>query len=215
MWKINKMVPVYKSGDKTNPTNYRPISLTSVCCKLLERVIFTNLVNFLETNSFFTPAQHGFRKSYSCETRLVSFTHKLHCILDRSSCVDCIFFRFSKAFDKVSHKLILHKLQQLHIDSNILKWTECFLTNRSQFVSANAHNSPPGQVHSGVPQGSVLGPLLFLININDLPSLLTSNVHLFADDCVIFREVLTDTMLTLSNQTSMLLLTGVTRGLWN
>lgn len=192
MWKIGKIVPVFKSGDKTNPVNYRPISLTSVCCKLLEHVIFRNLVNFLETNSFFTPAQHGFRKTYSCETQLISFTHKLHCILDRSSCVDCIFLDFSKAFDKVSHKLLLYKLQQLNIDSSLLMWIECFLTHRSQFVSANGHNSLPGQVHSGVPQGSVLGPLLFLIYINDLPSLVKSNVHLFADDCVIFREVLTD-----------------------
>lgn len=115
--------------------------------------------------------------------------HKLHCILDRSSFADCIFLDFAKAFDKVCHKLLLYKLNQLNLDTNILKWIECFLSNRTQFVTANGHNSPLRSITSGVPQGSVLGPLLFLIYINDLPSSLSSNIHLFADDCVIFREI--------------------------
>lgn len=191
-WKIGKVVPLFKSGQKTSPANYRPISLTSTCCKLLEHIIFSHLVNFLESNSFFTSAQHGFRKSLSCETQLISFTHKLHRILDQSSKADCVYLDFSKAFDKVCHKLLLHKLSKLQLDDTIMKWIVCFLKNRSQFVSANNHNSSLSQVSSGVPQGSVLGPLLFLIYINDLPSLISSNVHLFADDCVIFREITAD-----------------------
>lgn len=188
-WKTGKVIPLHKSGSKTSPANYRPISLTSTCCKLLEHVIFTNLMNFLESNSFFTVSQHGFRKALSCESQLLSFTHKLHQILDHSSLADCIFLDFSKAFDKVSHKLLLHKLSILNLDHNVLKWIESFLVNRSQFVTANDHNSPLSIVQSGVPQGSVLGPLLFLIYINDLTSVVTSNIHLFADDCVIFREI--------------------------
>lgn len=191
-WKIGKVVPLHKSGNKNCSTNYRPISLTSICCKVLEHVIFTNLVNFLESNSFFTSAQHGFRKTYSCETQLISFTHHLHQILDKSSQADCIFLDFSKAFDKVCHRLLLYKLHQLNLDDNLLKWIECFLTNRSQFVFANGHNSSSREVHSGVPQGSVLGPLLFLIYINDLSSVISSTIHLFADDCVIFREITND-----------------------
>lgn len=188
-WKIGKVVPIYKSGNKCSPTNYRPISLTSTCCKLLEHVLFTNLVNFLQSNSFFTPAQHGFRKTYSCETQLITFTEKLHTILDSSSQADCIYLDFSKAFDKVCHQLLLHKLSNLNLDRNVLQWIESFLTRRTQFVHANGFNSSFSEVRSGVPQGSVLGPLLFLIYINDLPSKLCSNIHLFADDCVIFRKI--------------------------
>lgn len=109
--------------------------------------------------------------------------------MDNSSQADCIFLDFSKAFDKVCHKLLLHKLSQLKLDHNVFKWIECFLTNRSQFVYANGYNSCFTEVHSGVPQGSVIGPLLFLIYINDLPCHIKSRIHLFADDCVIFREV--------------------------
>lgn len=190
-WKTGKVIPLHKSGSKTSPRNYRPISLTSTCCKLLEHIIFTNLINSLESNSFFTPSQHGFRKTLYCESQLLSFTHKLHQILDRSSLADCIFLDYSKAFDKVSHRLLLHKLHILNLDCNLLKWIESFLVNRSQFVTANDHDSPLSIVQSGVPQGSVLGPLLFLIYINDLTSAVTSNIHLFADDCVIFKEITT------------------------
>lgn len=191
-WKIGKVTPLFKTGSRNCPCNYRPISLTSNCCKILEHIIYTNLVNFLESNLFFSTAQHGFRKSYSCETQLICFTHKLHQILDRSSHADCIFLDFSKAFDKVSHRLLLHKLNGLNLDNTLLKWIEFFLTNRSQFVVANQCCSGFSPVVSGVPQGSVLGPLLFLIYINDMASLLKSNVLLFADDCVVFREITSD-----------------------
>lgn len=188
-WKIGKVIPLHKSGNKHSPSNYRPISLTSIPCKLLEHVLFSNLANYLESYSFFTHSQHGFRKSYSCETQLTSFTHHLHAILDRSSFADCIFLDFSKAFDKVPHNLLMHKLRHLNIDPQLLIWLESFLSCRSQYVSANNSDSPSRPVYSGVPQGSVLGPLLFLIYINDLPSCVSSNIHLFADDCVIFREI--------------------------
>lgn len=188
-WKVGKVVPIHKTGDQHSPSNYRPISLTSIPCKILEHVIFSHLVNFLESNNFFSPAQHGFRKSFSCETQLLTFTNDLHLILDRSSQADCIFLDFAKAFDKVSHSLLLHKLSKLSIDSATLSWIHAFLTNRSQFVFANDTSSPSASVTSGVPQGSVLGPLLFLIYVNDLPSCVSSSISLFADDCVIYREV--------------------------
>lgn len=188
-FKIGKVVPFFKSGNRHSPLNYRPISLTSIPCKLIEHILFSNLVKFLESNSYFSLSQHGFRKTYSCETQLALFTHKLHTFLDQSTFADCIFIDFSKAFDKVCHKLLLFKLHQLNLDSKLLSWLEFFLTNRSQFVSANNHNSELTPVHSGVPQGSVLGPLLFLIYINDLPASVSSNIHLFADDCVVYRQI--------------------------
>ena len=105
-WRVGKVIPLHKSGDKHCPNNFRPISLTSIPCKIIEHVIYSHLANFLESNSFFNKAQHGFRKTFSCETQLLCFTHDLHSILDRGSLTDCIFLDFSKAFDKVTHELL-------------------------------------------------------------------------------------------------------------
>lgn len=189
-WKVGKVVPLHKSGNTHCPNNYRPISLTSIPCKLMEHVIYCHIVSFLETNSFFSIHQHGFRKNYSCETQLLAFTNDLFSAMDCLITVDCIFIDFSRAFDTVSHTLLLYKLSKLNLDPNILKWIECFLSNRTQFVTANEHNSPHCPVTSGVPQGSVLGPLLFLVYINDLPDCISSSIKLFADDCVIYRKIL-------------------------
>lgn len=120
-WKVGKVVPLHKSGNTNDPHNYRPISLTSVPCKLLEHVIYCNLVNFLENNSFFTNFQHGFRKSYSCETQLLCFTNDLFSAIDRGTFISCVFIDFSKAFDTVCHELLLLKLSKLNLDPHILK----------------------------------------------------------------------------------------------
>lgn len=189
-WKVGKVVPLPKTGNTHNPINYRPISLISAPCKIVEHIIYSHLVRFLENNSFFSKFQHGFRKNYSCETQLLSLTNDLFCAADRSSVIDCVFIDFAKAFDTVCHKLLLSKLNSINLDVNILKWLECFLSNRTQYVVANGFISTHCSVTSGVPQGSVLGPLLFLIYINDLPNTLSSTIRLFADDCVIYREIL-------------------------
>lgn len=125
-WKIGKVIPLHKQGDKQSPLNYRPISLISTPCKILEHIIFTHLVNYLDSNSFFSPSQHGFRKSLSCETQLLTFTNDVLSILDRGSQIDCVFLDFCKAFDKVPHKRLLFKLSQLNLDPNVLSWITCF-----------------------------------------------------------------------------------------
>lgn len=150
------------------------------------------MLNISNPTLFFSSSQHGFRKFLSCETQLLVFTNDLFSLLDHGSQVDCIFLDFCKAFDKVSHQLLLFKLSKLNLDPQILTWIECFLTNRSQFVHVNNSNSSVSSVTSGVPQGSVLGPLLFLIYINDLPLCVTSSLSLFADDCVIYRKITND-----------------------
>lgn len=119
-WKVGKVVPVHKSGDVFNPSNYRPISLTSIPCNILENVMYSNLVLFLESNSFFTSCQHGFRKHYSCETQLLVSTNDLFSVLHHSSTVHCVFLDFVEAFDTVPHCLLLYKLSKLNLDCNIL-----------------------------------------------------------------------------------------------
>lgn len=160
-WKTGKVVPLHKSGDTHNPHNYRPISLTSIPCKIFEHVIFSHLVNFLESNRFFHKSQHGFRKTFSCETQLLTFCNDLHAFLDAGFIVDCIFLDFAKAFDRVNHHLLLLKLSQLNIDPLVFNWIREFLSNRTQYVTTNDTDSPEVPVSSGVPQGSVLAPLLF------------------------------------------------------
>lgn len=188
-WRVGKIVPVPKKGPPSLCSSYRPISLTSVCCKLMEHVIYSQIVDFLVSNHLFHPAQHGFRKGLSCDTQLALFLHDLSSNLDLNVPVDAIFLDFEKAFDKVPHQRLLLKLSRLNINPLVLDWIRSFLTNRQQFVFANMQSSKRSSVLSGVPQGTVLGPLLFLIYNNDLPTEISSNIRLFADDCVVYRRI--------------------------
>ena len=133
--------------------------------------------------------QHGFRKGRSCETQLSALVDDLQKILDRRSRADLIIMDFSKAFDTVPHQRLLAKLHHVGIRNNILTWIDSFLTKRHQKVVVDGESSEKSPVASGVPQGTVLGPLLFLIYINDLPANLSSSVRLFADDCILYREI--------------------------
>ena len=190
-WKCANVTPIFKKGKKSQPGNYRPISLTSVVCKLLETVIRDNMVKFLEENQLIKDSQHGFRGKRSCLTNLLDFFHDVFDNYDECRSVDIIYLDFQKAFDKVPHKRLLDKVLTHGISGSIHNWIKDWLSNRKQRVVINGASSPWLSVKSGVPQGSVLGPVLFLIYVNDLDDGLTCKVSKFADDTKISSKVIT------------------------
>ena len=188
-WKTSLVVPIFKKGSRYDPLNYRPISLTSVPCKLLERILCKSLMSYLESNSLLSHHQFGFRAGRSTMDQLLLVYDVVSRQTDRGGITDVILFDFSKAFDVVVHDLMIDKLMNLGIQGNFLKWLISFLTGRSMRVGVKGHNSGSKPVLSGVPQGSVLGPVLFLIYVNSIASQLKCNYTIFADDLKIYACV--------------------------
>jgi hypothetical protein len=180
---------IFKKGDRNKAENYRPVSLTSVACKLLEHCICRHIKTHLEKHSILTDKNHGFRSGFSCETQLLTTMNDLQKNNNAGVQSDIIILDFSKAFDTVPHPHLLHKLNHYGIQGNIHKWITCFLTERTMKVVVEGDSSQEEEVLSGVPQGTVLGPLLFLCHINDLPETVSSSVRLFADDCLLYRAI--------------------------
>jgi len=183
------VVPLHKKGGRDKAENYRPISLTSIVGKFLESVIKDNIVSFLENNNLIRDSQHGFISGRSCLTNLLDFMDEVTRELDIGNSVDVIYLDFAKAFDKVPHKRLLSKLEAHGITGKVLRWIAGWFRDRRQKVSVEGELSEWTEVKSGVPQGSVLGPLLFLVYINDIDENILSKFCKFADDSKVAKVV--------------------------
>ena len=189
-WREAHVTPVFKKGERYKAVNYRPVSLTCILCKQMEHILASSIMRHLTNSNLLYSGQHGFRSKLSCETQLLEFTADvLNTVQDRKQC-DTVVMDFSKAFDKVSHNHLLFKMENLGIDPKTTAWVKSFLSYRTQKVVIDGETSDSVPVTSGVPQGSVLGPILFLAYINDLPQYTRhSQVRLFADDTIVYITV--------------------------
>ena len=184
-WRMAYFAPVYKKCDKCSVENYCPVSITSICSKAKEHILFSNIMQHLDKDSILMDAQHGFLKNHLCKTQLITINDDMTCNLSSGKQINAVFLDFAKAFNNVPHQRLLLKLEYYDIGSYTLQWIGSFLNNRKQGVVVES----VVPVTSGVPQGTVLGLLLFLIFIHDLTESITSSVKLFADDCLVYRTI--------------------------
>ena len=187
-WKRAKVIPVFKNGSAEDVSNYRPISVLPILSKIMERAVFTQLSEYLETNKLLTKCQFGYRSKRSTECPATQqFVDNIRREVDKGNLVGAVFVDLSKAFDTVGHATLIEKLRRYGINESELSWFIDFLFNRSQVVEIDQSKSDPHSLLSGVPQGSILGPLLFLIYFNDLPDCLTeAKIIMYADDTVVY-----------------------------
>ena len=188
-WKKANITCIFKKGNKQEPGNYRPVSLTSVLCKLLEGNIKEEVMNHLSRHNLLSDSQFGFRKNRSTILQLLTVMEDWTDALDNNLQVDTVYLDFKKAFDSVPHKRLVKKLEGYGIKGSLLLWLKNFLKQRQQRVVINGNLSKWTDVLSGIPQGSILGPILFILYINDLPGVVGSVCKLFADDCKLYRNI--------------------------
>ena len=187
--KLANVLPLFKSGETILFNNYRPVSLLCTLSKVVEKRMYSRLLNFLDCHKILIGNQFGFRKLHSSYMALMLMVDQVTKALDNGECVIGIFLDFSKAFDTVNHSILIDKLYHNGIRCNALEWFRSYLSDRSQYVSYNGVRSSTKSIKCGVPQGSILGPLLFLIYINDLHNVCRDSVPtLFADDTNLFYK---------------------------
>ncbi len=192
-WQRSLVTPIYKKGSRSIPSNYRPVSLTCVACRIMERIVKEVIVQHLSKNSLFSKSQHGFLSRHSTVTQLLETLNDLTLAVDGKEAVDVAYADVSKAFDQLPHSKILESFEAYRIEGKLLSWLKAFLSNRTQCVVYNGCQSNAVAATSGIPQGSVLGPLCFLAVINRLPKAIKySTVKLFADDCKLYFRVRTN-----------------------
>ena len=182
-WKTALITPVYKKGDKLDADNYRPISLTSLVVKVMESIIYDNMIAFLMKHNVIPPAQHGFLPGKSINTNLLTSLADWTRALDTGDTVDVVYFDFSKAFDRVPKRRLLFKLDHYGIRGNFLRWIDSFLTDRSFRIRIGNSVSVPVKVLSGVPQGS-----LFIVYSSDITNGLRSKCAMYADDVKLYNS---------------------------
>jgi len=188
-WKTQSVCPIYKKGNRSDPANYRPVSLTCIPCKLMESIVRDQVLDFVNTSNILTCHQHGFRKRRSCLTNLLETFEAWTSALDEGFGIDVIYLDYKKAFDTVPHNRLMMKLTALGLPEKILSWIHNFLTDRKMRVGLRGSFSAWAEVLSGVPQGSILGPLLFILFVNDLPDWIKSEIKMFADDTKIWCKI--------------------------
>ena len=188
VWKTALVCPVFKKGSRKQPSNYRPISQTCILCKVMESIISSSMISFLRTHNLISQDQFGFLTRRSTCTQLLLTLNNWTLNVDNGMKVDVVYTDIAKAFDSVSHSKLLLKVEAYGFKSNLLQWIRAFLNDRTQCVYVGLDVSSPKAITSGVPQGSVLGPLLFLIYVNDLPDHIQSpaGIKIFADDTKLY-----------------------------
>ena len=190
-WKKANVIPIYKKNERNLINNYRPISLLPVCSKIFEKVIFDNLYSYIFQNNFISDMQSGYKKGDSCIKQLLSITHEIHKAFDSNPPkeIRAVFLDISRAFDRVWHDGLIFKLQKIGVGGEMIRLLSSFLSEREQRVTTDGQFSEWVKIEAGVPQGSILGPILFLVYINDLFETVESDIRIFADDTFIFRIV--------------------------
>ena len=183
------VVPIHKKKDKNLIQNYRPVSLLPICGKIFEKLIFDNLYPYIFNNQFIDDKQSGYRHADSTVKQLLSITHEIYKAFDDNKELRAVFLDISRAFDKVWAEGLIFKLKRIGIEGDMINILTSFLADRKQRVTMDGICSEWTDIKAGVPQGSILGPILFLVYINDLFEVVTSDIRIFADDTFIFRIV--------------------------